>query len=63
MTDDYIATFRLLLDLEPTVFQSSLFALKGGTALTFVPIGHEAGSSIGAQATADAKNGVATPAS
>ena len=33
MTDDYIATVRLLLDIAPTVFQSGLFAMKGGTAL------------------------------
>ncbi len=33
MTDDYIATVRLLLDIAPTVFRSGLFAMKGGTAL------------------------------
>lgn len=33
MTDDYIATVRLLLDIAPTVFRSDLFAMKGGTAL------------------------------
>ncbi|MBV8500538.1 MAG: nucleotidyl transferase AbiEii/AbiGii toxin family protein [Paucibacter sp.] len=33
MTDEYIATVRLLLDIAPTVFRSSLFAMKGGTAL------------------------------
>ena len=33
MTDDYVATVRLLLDIAPTVFRSSLFAMKGGTAL------------------------------
>ncbi|MFG6486248.1 nucleotidyl transferase AbiEii/AbiGii toxin family protein [Roseateles sp. BYS78W] len=33
MTDDYIATVRLLLDIAQTVFQSGLFAMKGGTAL------------------------------
>lgn len=33
MTDDYIATVRLLLDIAPTVFRSGHFAMKGGTAL------------------------------
>jgi predicted nucleotidyltransferase component of viral defense system len=33
MTDDYIATVRLLLDIAPAVFRSGLFAMKGGTAL------------------------------
>jgi len=33
MTDDYVATVRLLLDIAPTVFRSGLFAMKGGTAL------------------------------
>lgn len=33
MTDDYVATVRLLLDIAPTVFRSELFAMKGGTAL------------------------------
>ena len=33
MTDDYLATARLLLDIAPTMFRSGLFAMKGGTAL------------------------------
>jgi len=33
MTDDYVATVRLLLDIAPAVFRSGLFAMKGGTAL------------------------------
>lgn len=33
MTEDYIATVRLLLDIAPAVFRSGQFAMKGGTAL------------------------------
>lgn len=33
MTPDYIDTVRLLLAIAPTVFASSRFAMKGGTAL------------------------------
>lgn len=33
MNADYIATVQLLLNIAPVIFQSSCFAMKGGTAL------------------------------
>jgi hypothetical protein len=33
MTPNYIQTVRLLLDIAPAIFTSSVFAMKGGTAL------------------------------
>jgi len=33
MNDTYLATARLLTEIAPTVFESGIFALKGGTAI------------------------------
>lgn len=33
MNDTYVATARLLTEIAPTVFESGIFALKGGTAI------------------------------
>ena len=33
MNDTYLATARLLAEIAPTVFESGIFALKGGTAI------------------------------
>jgi hypothetical protein len=33
MNPTYLATARLIAEIAPTVFESSVFALKGGTAI------------------------------
>ncbi|WP_257015129.1 MULTISPECIES: nucleotidyl transferase AbiEii/AbiGii toxin family protein [unclassified Variovorax] len=33
MKQEYIDTVRLLIDIAPTIFSSSRFAMKGGTTL------------------------------
>jgi len=33
MNDTYLTTARLLTEIAPTVFESGIFALKGGTAI------------------------------
>ncbi len=33
MNDAYVRTVQLLLDIAPAVFETPVFAMKGGTAL------------------------------